>query len=92
VKTHAPKNPTTKPISGLSMANQSEITSPEAGKSRLRAREGALVTGKNLATPAPNAFGVPVGKSRELIVFMLTSSADDQGVAMARVWDFLILR
>ena len=88
MKSHAPKNPTTKPISGLSMANQSEITSPEAGKSRLR----ALVTGKNVAAPAPNAFGVPVGKSRELIVFMLTSSADDLGVAMARVWDFLIPR
>jgi len=67
------------------MANQSEITSLEAGKSRLRAREG-----KNVAAPAPNAFGVPVGKSRELIVFMLTSSADDQGVTIARVWDFVI--
>jgi hypothetical protein len=67
LKNHAPRNPIIKPINGLSMANQSEIASPEAGKSRLRMREGALLTGKSVAPTGESSRGNPY---RELIVFM----------------------
>jgi hypothetical protein len=55
------------------MANQSEITSPDAGKSRLRM--GAVATGKNVADPTPKILAVPVGTSRESILFILSRYA-----------------
>jgi len=49
------------------MANQSEITSPKAGKSRLRTRAVALMTGKNVVRREEGGNGNPF---KRLIVFM----------------------
>jgi hypothetical protein len=71
------------------MANQSESTSPKAGKSRLRMGTVVLMTGKNVVRPGECRDGNSFKRS---IVFMASLIGDAQLTATARVWDFVIPR
>jgi hypothetical protein len=74
------------------MANQSEITSPKAGKSCLRVRDGALVTEKSVAWPVPRLRDSSGNPFKMLIVFMRLLIGAGHIAAIARVWDFVIPR
>ena len=84
----APRNPITKPISGLDIANQSGIASLKGSE----LREDALVRGKPVARPAPKAFGILVITSRGSVIFMLEVIHHHQVAAIARAWDFTMPR
>ena len=59
-----------RPINGLEMANQNGIASPKIRESRLRMREGVLVTRKGVVRPVPQLRDSSGNPYRELIALM----------------------
>jgi len=91
VTNQAPRNPSTNPINGLEMANQSGSISLRGSASRVRLRKRVTLTAKGIGLSATKGFEVPA-TSKEWIVFMIRNVRDDQIGTTARVWDFPVPR